>query len=274
MQRTTLLTALYGTDSRTELLTQFDSKLSTIKGSESKRYTHLLEQVLFYSHAIIYGQAVQTVHNYRMDFMRVAKNNKALKLNSDKVEQAFSFFNRTVAKELTKTTIDKPKQATQTVEKACIAKVEIARLKEELDTKSYKLARGQKVEDKEVFIMIAIIAMATGARLQDIMAELTITTRKGVAHFNGVKSTLLTIDTKTAQSYLRAIRKHYKDRYNRGIDISTGIRKAVKRLNIAISPTIIEDIIEKNKKAKKQKRTDLEFSENLNHLNQLYKDCI
>jgi len=277
MERTALLTALYGTTLKSELLKQFDRKLSTVNTEDevSKRYTHLLEQVLYFSHAIIYGQeSVNTIQHYRRDFMLKAKNNKTLNLSSSKVEYAFSFFNRTVKKELEKTTT--PSQPIQISEGCAIAKKEIKRLKKELDTKSYKLARGQKVEDKETFMKIAIVAMATGARLQDIMEDLPITDIRGKKYFDSI--TLLVIDFETVQTYIKAIRKHYKAsiaknkkavkkysnhtattkeekkelrrlRESESVDISTGVRKAIKRLNI-------------------------NGCSNLNHLNQLYKDCI
>ena len=251
IERDTLLTALYNATSKTELLNQFDSKLSEVKGkNQAIRYTHLLEQIVFYSHAIIFGHGVQTAHNYRQTFMSTAKANKKLKLGEKDIEKAFSFLNRTIKKNTVKKiesgVTDKRALASKD---DCIAIEEIKRLKAQLDNNTYKLARGQKVEDKEAFIRIALVALSTGARLSDIMEDLVISTKKGVTLFNDTESVILVLDTKTVQLYLRAIRSHYKDRLGGSIDISTGIRKAIKKL-------------------------DIYNAGNLNHLNNLYKACI
>ena len=256
IDRDNLLTALYQTSNKTELLAQYDSKLSGAKGTATQRYIHLLEQTIFYSHAIIFGHGVQTAHNYRQAFMSTAKKNKLLKLSNKEIEKAFLFLNRTEKKSIIKVTSiesqNPPKNGDLESKDSCVAIDEIKRLKSDLDNKNYKLSRGQKVEDKETFIKIAIIAMATGARLNDIMENLTISTKKSITLFDdGVsikEGVILVVDTKIAQSYLRAIRNHYSDRIGK-VDISTGIRKAVKRLAIPNSG-------------------------NLNHLNQLYKDCL
>ena len=85
------------------------------------------------------------------------------------------------------------------------------------------------------------------------MEDLTVSTKKGVTYFDdGIKQekgVILELDTKTVQADIKAIRSHYSDRIAKGTDISTGIRKAVKRLKIP-------------------------NSQNLNHLNTLYKQCL
>ena len=91
IERDDLLTALYQVTLRGDLLSQFNSKLVGAKGTKAQRYTFLLEQIMFYSHAIIFGHGVQTAQNYRQDFMTVAKKNKLLKLNDKDIERAFSF---------------------------------------------------------------------------------------------------------------------------------------------------------------------------------------
>jgi len=253
IERDELLQALYQVTSKADLLKQFDSKLSGVKGTNAQRYTHLLEQVLFYSHAIIFGHGVQTAHNYRQAFMTTAKKSKLLKLGNDDIEKAFSFLNRTEKKSIIKS-VEPKEQNEPTLEagSSCIARDEINRLKSQLDTKTYELSKGQKVEDKEAFIKIALVALSTGARLKDIMEDLMVSTRKGVTYFNdGLKEEegiILELDTKTVQSYLKAIRSHYSDRIGK-VDISTGIRKAIKRLNIPNCG-------------------------NTNHLNALYKECL
>jgi hypothetical protein len=185
--------------------------------------------------------------------MTVAKNNKLLKLSNKEIEKAFSFLNRTDKKTILKESHKAPKNSDLAVVNDCVALSEINRLKADLDSKNYELAKGQKEEDKETFIKIALVAMATGARLKDIMEDLTISTKKGVTYFDDSikqeKGVILELDTKTVQSYLKAIRSHYSDRIAKGTDISTGIRKAVKRLKIP-------------------------KAQNLNHLNTLYKECL
>jgi len=257
IERDELLTALYQVTAKGDLLSQFDSKLSGAKGTIAQRYTHLLEQIVFYSHAIVFGHGVQTAHNYRQSFMTTAKKNKLLKLNNKEIEKAFSFLNRTEKKNIIKATTTEPQNQqnkdSSAINDSCIAKDEINRLKAQLDNKTYELAKGQKVEDKEIFIRVALVALSTGARLKDIMEDLTISTKKGVIYFDdGISSkegVILELDAKTMQSYLKAIRSHYSDRIAKGTDISTGIRKAVKRLNIPNCG-------------------------NTNNLNALYRECL
>jgi len=256
MNRDNLLTALYQTSSKGELLKQFETKLSNAKGTKPQRYTFLLEQIVFYSHAIIFGHSIQTANNYKGYFRNVAKGVKQLKLSENDINKAFSFLNST-KKETIKKAIEPKTTVVATskdkvIDDGCIAIDEIKRLKSDLDNKSYKLSKGQKIEDQETFIKIALVALSVGARLKDIMEDLTISNKKGTIIFDdGIKKEkgiILELDSKTAQTYLRAIRSHYKDRIGK-VDISTGIRKAIKRLNI-------------------------QNAKNLNHLNIFYKECI
>jgi len=254
IERDDLLTALYQVTLRGDLLSQFNSKLVGAKGTKAQRYTFLLEQIMFYSHAIIFGHGVQTAQNYRQDFMTVAKKNKLLKLNDKDIERAFSFFNTTRKKNITKAIASHGlNEEGLEINGKCIAKVEINRLKAQLDTNSYKLAKGQNKEDKEAFIKIALVALSTGARLKDIMEDLTVSTKKGVVVFdNSIKQeegVILELDIRTVQGYLRDIRSHYSDRIAKGINIGSGIRKAVKRLKI-------------------------QNCQNINHLNALHKKCL
>jgi len=277
IERDELLKALYQATTKGDLLSQFDSKLSEINAvfrgrgarlTDDKRYTYLLEQIVFYSHAIIFGHGVQTAHNYRQSFMTTAKKNKLLKLSSKEIEKAFSFLNRTEKKNIIKATTTEPQNQQNkdglAVNDSCIAKDEIRRLKAQLDNKTYGLAKGQKVEDKEIFIKVALVALSTGARLKDIMEDLTVSTKKGVIYFDdGISSkegVILELDAKTVQGYLKAIRSHYSDRIAKGTDISTGIRKAVKRLNINFNQTIKGKLIP--------------TAQNTNHLNALYRECL
>ena len=265
IKRDDLLIALYGATERSELLKQFDSYLTVnAKGTKNNQKMVLTQQLLFYSHAIIYNQRVQTANGWRQRFISTAKKNKKLNLSSSEVNEVFSFFNNT-KKEKIVSAVPQKKQNNPTLDeiesletqlgnKTCeLARDEIKRLKAQLDNETYELAKGQKVEDKEIFIKVALVALSVGARLSEIMENLTVSTRKGVTYFNdGLKETegvILELDTKTVQSYLKAIRSHYSDRIAKGTDISTGIRKAVKRLNIP-------------------------KCQNTNNLNQLYKECL
>jgi len=258
IDRSNLLTALYETVEISELLKKFDSHLTVFaKGTKDKKRIILMEQILFYSHAIIYNQKVQTATKWRSYFIKVAKENKALGFTSNEVNEVFSHFNNTTKAKILKASGETTVTAQKTEEKQeldnCIAKNEIRRLKDELDSKKYELSKGQKADDKEAFIKIALMALSTGSRLKDIMEDLTITTKSKKVYFEDGKSSkesvIIGLDTKTAQSYIRAIRSHYGDRIKDGTDISTGIRKAIKRLNIP-------------------KAT------NTNHLNALYKECV
>lgn len=213
--RDELLQALYGTASKKELLVQFEAELRTIKGTSNQKYTQLLEQILYFSHAIIYGHKIQTAHNYRQDFMSAAKK---LSIISDKeIEKAFSFLNRTEKKAIKKNkATEEPTAPSKEVSDTCIAKTEIERLKDELDTKSYKLSRGQKVEDKETYIKVALVALSTGAKLKEITETLELSTKRGDIKFinegredSGV---ILVLDIKEVRTYIKDIRKHFAKR--------------------------------------------------------------
>jgi len=249
IERNELLTALYQVTSKADLLKQFDSKLAGAKGTKANRYSHLLEQIIFYSHAIIFGHRVRTALDYRDAFMTTAKKSKLLKLSDEDITNAFSFLNRTDKRSIVKSSIAEPRSRNLKTSDICTAKDEIKRLKSQLDNKTYELSKGQKEEDKQAFIRIALVALSTGARLKDIMEDLTVSTKRGLTYFNNREGVILELDTKTIQGYLKAIRSHYKDRIEQGTDYSTGIRKAVKRLNIS-------------------------NCKNTNNLNQLYKQCL
>jgi len=281
IERNELLTALYQVTSKSDLLKQFDSKLSSAKGSTNQRYTFLLEQVLFYSHAVIFGHGIQTAHNYRQSFMTTAKKSKLLKLSDEDIETAFSFLNRTEKKSIVKTIElqNSPKNESLEINSSCIAKDEIKRLKAQLDNKTYELAKGQKEEDKIIFIKVALVALSVGARLKEIMEDLSISTKKGVVLFDdGIKQeegVILELDTKTVQSYLKAIRSHYSDRIAKGTDISTSIRKSILGMNIKFIGNNTSRKI-KHPKTKKVIRV-VEYKDiatSLNHLNALYRECL
>lgn len=291
IERNQLLTALYQVTSKSDLLKQFNDRLSEIDGifrerkikkTMDRRYTYLLEQIVFYSHAIIYGHGVQMAQKYRGYFMTVAKNSKSLKLDSNKIEEAFSFLNRTEKREvLAKTQTD-----TKEIVGDCVAKNEIARLKAQLDGKTYEIPKGYeegnkkglKVESLEIYIKVSLVALSTGARLSDIMEDLTIFTKKGIVYFNDgiktVKGVILGLDTKTVQRYLKDIRSHYSEQIEKGADLSTGIRKSILDLNIKFEGNSTKRTF-KNRKTKKVIKV-IEYKDvatSLNHLNTLYKEC-
>ena len=300
IERDELLKTLYQATSKANLLNQFDNRLDGINAvfkerkttsTEERRYAYLLEQILFYSHAIIFGHGVQTAHGYRQAFMTTAKTNKKLNLSIERIENAFSFLNRSEKwdflsddekkKTLIKRQAKKPNKRTElqlkrlesrnTTNKdindypnTCIAKDEIKRLKEELDTKSYKLAKGQKEEDKQIFIKVALVALSTGSRLKEITETLELSSKKGVTYFTNEEDTkkgiILELDTKTIRAYLKDIKSHYADRIGK-VDIGRGIRKAVGRISIPYPHTTKEGVKRDN-------------ATSLNHLNYLYDECL
>ena len=147
----------------------------------------------------------------------------------------------------------------------CVARDEIKRLKKELDTKSYTLAKGQKEEDEQAFIKVALVALSTGARLKEITETLELSVRKGIVYFivdgSEEEGIILELDAKTIRGYLKDIRRHYSERIKKGTDISTGIRKAVARMSVPFAHTTTKGIYR-------------EYATNLNHLNTLYDKCL
>ena len=246
MNREDTFKSVYGVEAPKAVLGLFIEDLKQVKRkSKAKQYQGLLELLLRYSYAIFYDYKTVSIINNRLKYRQ-----EAMKiLNSEDVEEAFSFIARATEPKEPKT----PKKDINNSSNTCIAKDEINRLKEELDTKSYTLAKGQKEEDKQAFIKVALVALSTGARLKEITETLELSSRKGVTYFingdNEEEGVILEIDIKTIRAYLKDIRSHYSERIAKGTDISTGIRKAVKRLNIPNCG-------------------------NTNNLNTLYRECV
>ena len=235
--RETLLLSLYGVTSKKDLLSQFEESLQVGRMKKNEKYTHLLEQIIYFSHAIIYNHSIQTAHNYRQAFMTVAKESKSLRMDDAEVERAFSFLNRTEKKAITSTKEPKEDKTEDAIKDKCQAKEAINRLKKELDEKSYTLTRGQKAKDKEIYIKVALVTLSTGESLKTIMESLEIDRKRVV----------LELENKTIKGYIEDIRTHYEDK--KGTDYPRAIRKAIKNMNI-------ENCI------------------NLNGLSDLYKECI
>lgn len=246
MNREKTFKSVYGVEAPKAVLGLYTEDLHQVKRlSKSKQYQGLLELLLRYSYAIFYDYKTVSIINNRLKYRQ-----EAMKLlNNDDVEKAFNFIARATEPKEPKA----PKKDINDSSNACIAKDEIKRLKEELDTKSYKLAKGQKEEDKQIFIKVALVALSTGARLKEITETLELSSKKGVIYFINEDDTeegvILELDVKTIRAYLKDIRSHYSERIAKGTDISTGIRKAVKRLNIPNCG-------------------------NTNNLNTLYRECL
>jgi len=98
-----------------------------------------------------------------------------------------------------------------------------------------------------------LVALSTGTRLRDITETLEITEEKGIIYFTNevrkIRGIILELDIETVQGYLVDIKNHYRERIARDVDISTGLRGAIKKLNIA-------------------------GCGNINHLNELYRACL
>ena len=262
IERNDLLTALYRTTEISELLNQFDSYLTVnAKGTNDKKKIVLLQQILFYSHAIIYNQKVQTATKWRGYFMTVAKNNKALKLSNKDVYECFSFLNNTTKSKIEKVTTQQPQKQqnkdSSAVSNSCIAKDELNRFKAQLDTKSYELKKGQATGDKEAFIKIVLVTLSTGATQKDILEDIDL---------SDYKPQLIELNIRTIKRYIKEIRWHYdyierakelKEKVKRNpknedfkkelrrveplakkqangedVDVSTGIRKAIRGLGV------------------------------------------
>lgn len=246
MNRDNTFKSVYGVEAPKAILELYIEDLQQVKRlSKSKQYQGLLELLLRYSYAIFYDYKTVSIINNRLKYRQ-----EAMKiLNESDVEKAFNNIARATEPKEPKT----PKKDLSDSSNTCIAKDEINRLKEELDTKSYKLAKGQKEEDKQIFIKVALVALSTGARLKEITETLELSSRKGVTYFineeEEEEGIILELDIKTVRAYLKDIRSHYSERIAKGTDISTGIRKAVKRLNIPNCG-------------------------NTNNLNTLYRECV
>lgn len=269
MKRNELLQALYGADQKKDILSLFKKDLENIKGRKSERYTQLLETIIKYSHAIIFDQSIQTAHNYRQAFMAMTKD--SLAIESKEVETAFSFLHRT-EKKLIETALE-PKEESVVSDNEepleCVAYSEIGRLKEELENETYILTRGQKDKDKKTYIKIALVALSTGARLKEITETMSVTQERKKTYFNMSKDNkeegrILSLDTKTVRGYLNDIQAHFKESIDRNTDIGRGIRKNIKALNIKSTDYLREEA----------SKFDIEFCENLNHLNILYRECL
>jgi len=242
MNRENTFKSVYGTEAPKAVLGLYTEDLQQVKRlSKTKQYQGLLELLLKYSYAIFYDYKTISIINNRLKYRK-----EAMKvLNEKDVEKAFNFIARATEPKEPITPKLEPLDSANT----CIAKDEINRLKTQLDAKSYELAKGQKKEDKETFIKVALVALSTGARLKEITETLELSVKNGTTYFNGKEGVILELDIKTLRAYLKDIRSHYSERIAKGTDISTGIRKAVKRLNIPNCG-------------------------NTNNLNTLYRECL
>jgi len=217
VSRNELLVALYQTTSKQELLKQFEENIKTSKRKKDDKYIHLLEQIIYFSHAIIYDHSIQTAHNYRQSFMSVAKASKML--SDEDVEKAFSFLNRTEKKAI-KAPKEPKLEDMVTIKTKCEGKDAISKLKKELDDKKYTVSKGQKSEDKELYIKVALVTLSTGESLKSIVDTLTIDSKKIV----------LKLEKKTIKTYIKDIREYYEDK--RGTDYPRAVRKAIKSMDI------------------------------------------
>jgi len=262
---------VYGVKAPKAVFELYKEDLMQVKRlSKTKQETGLLKLVTKYSYAILYCYGHISIRNnrdeYRKEAVKVLGSLKKVSRNFKsgsrviEVDDREDYGTKLVydAFDLIKipTEPKEPKTSKKDLNDSsntCIAKDEINRLKEELDTKSYKLSKGQKEEDKKIFIKVALVALSTGARLKEITETLELSSKKGVIYFTNEEDTeegiILELDIKTVRAYLKDIRSHYSERIAKGTDISTGIRKAVKRLNIPNCG-------------------------NTNNLNTLYRDCL
>jgi len=282
VSREELLQAFYKSTSKKEILENFNIELTQIKGSKIERYTQLLEQILKYSHAIIFGHKVRTATEWKKDFLEMAEQNKKLNLDKKDIDKAFSFIRSTYKREIKRmaTAEPKPPKPTKTIESSdCVARIEIERLKTQLDNRTYKLTRSQKEEDKRTYIKIAIVALATGENLPSITETLKVTQEKGNIYFSDgvekIKGAILwhqeekdeakNLDKAraTVQGYLRDIKNHYKEKIEKKSNIGSGIRKGIVALDIKREP-------------RKGKATDatIEICKNFYDLNALYRECL
>jgi hypothetical protein len=245
MTREKTFLSVYGVEQPKQVLGLFTEDVKQVKRlAKTKQYQGLLELVLKYSYAIFYDYKTVSIRNNRLKYRKIAMS----ELSKKDVVKAFDMI--AIATE--------PLEQKQTATKKdtptdCVAIDQIRRLKDQLDNETYQLKRGQKADDTEIYIKVALVAMATGSRLQEIMGTLELSQRKGTITFtideDSTEGVILELDYKTVRAYLKDIRKHYADRIEANVDISTGIRKAVKRLEVPNCG-------------------------NLNHLNALYKECI
>jgi len=241
MTRDELLLQIYGATTQKELQELFRDDLTECKKlPKGKQYIRLLELLVRYSYAISFDYSTATINNHRTEYRKISKSI----LDDTSVNKAFSFFSSPIksqAKEKTVKDIE--------VDDKCEAIAQITRLQAQLIDETYIVTRGQKEEDKRVYIKVSILALATGSRLTEIMEKLEVTTKDKQTHFNGVHSKILVIDINTTKKYLKEIREHYHERLIKKVDISTGLRKAIKQL-------------------------DISGAGNINDLNKFYRDCL
>jgi len=256
MNRKELLYSFYKTDSITEIVKQFESALRTTTPKEDieTRHTVLIEQLLHFSYALTYGLSVNSMLEYRYQFMAVAKKSRSgIRLSGERVENAFKVLPRP-----TKPKIEKSKKEIEDVEKKEIIeenpteKKNIARklkrrveaLEKDLNDKSIPLLRNQKREDFENYIKVAIVTLATGVKLVDILNG---------SRWKVSKDTVIVgSDYKTISRYVNSIRKHIEanaqdrvERYTKSYQkmLKEGVTD-VKKLDRAkrLSEKTIEDI--------------------------------
>ena len=248
MTREDAFKAVYGVETPKEVLGLFIEDLKQIKRKSKSKAKHLHELSLLmarYGYAVYYHYETVSIRNNRSKYRR-----EAINILGEEVAAEYFSLMPIVGEQKA----SKPVEPKKVVEGECVARSEINRLKAELDNKTYKLTIGQKEIDQEIFIKVVLVALSIGAKYRDIMEALEISERKGTVHFlidevEKAKGVILELDAKTVKGYLKDIRNHYKERIAENIDISSGIRKAIRRLDIAGCRSI-------------------------GNLNKLYRDCL
>jgi len=283
---------LYGVKSQKEILGLFEKEVKEIKIISTKKklskkakeeqeqkieeqYPKILELILKYSHAIFYLYSKNQINKNIVAFRKVAIE----EINSENVDKAFKMINRLRDyKEEPKT-----KEQTQTIDSDCVGLSHIEKLKKDLEEDNIK-ANTANLEDKRTYAKVAIIALATGARIGEILKDFEIDKNSTIYDVEYIGKLL-----KEVQEYqsLRTDKNGKKNPFSERV-----IRNGIDNLKLPLSQQLKEseeksyeasfekwqEAHEKWEQSDKAQREPAKpilstHCRNINHLNFLYKEC-
>ena len=284
---------LYGVKSPKEILGLFEKEVKKIKitpiqkklskkakeeqeqKSIEEQYPKILELILKYSHAIFYLYSKNQINKNIVYFRKVAIEN----INDENVDKAFKAINR--LRDYKEE--PKAKEHTQTIDSDCVALSHIEKLKKDLDEDNIKANTAIK-EDKRTYAKVGIVALATGARVGEILKDFKIDKNSTIYDVEYIGKLL-----KEVQEYqsIRTDKKGEKNPFSERV-----MRNGIDNLKLPLSQQLKEseeksyeasfekwqEAHEKWEQSDKAQREPAKpilstHCRNINHLNFLYKEC-
>ena len=284
---------LYGVKSQKEILGLFEDEVKEIKITPIKKklakkakemqeqksieeqYPKILELILKYSHAIFYLYSKNQINKNIISFRKIAMIN----INDENVNKAFKMINRLRDyKEEPKT-----KEHTQTINSDCVALSHIEKLKKDLEEDNIKANTAIK-EDKRTYAKVGIVALATGARVGEILKDFEIDEATTIYDAKYIDRLLKEVqEYQNIRTDKNGTKKPFSERVVRnGIDnLKLPLSQQLKESEENSYQTSFEKWQEAHEKWEQSNKAQREPAKpilsthcrNINHLNFLHKEC-